>query len=191
MTLVTGGGLPLQHGHRTRRAGHHRQPSAGGANRAPPARPDSRSWRACRPGHVPAAYKVPAASMPSAASIQYTGGCLCGRRRAVPPPDWTSSGRHTPRTSISHGDRPTSSRSRAVRDQAGRPGNSIPGAVGKAVTGYSAFRLATTPEAPHICWQSGRCRPSPATAPPICSSYDRRGILSGRTLTCGGADGNW
>jgi hypothetical protein len=24
-------------------------------------------------------------------------------------------------------------------------------AVGKAVTGYSAFRLATTPEAPHIC----------------------------------------
>jgi hypothetical protein len=50
-------------------------------------------------------------------------------------------------------------------------------AVGKAVTGYSAFRLATTPEAPHICGNPGHCRPSPATAPPICSSYDRQGIL--------------
>jgi hypothetical protein len=63
-------------------------------------------------------------------------------------------------------------------------------AVGKVVTGYSAFRLATTPEGTAHLWQSGRCRPSPATAPPICSSYDRQGILSGRTLTCGGADGN-
>ncbi len=60
----------------------------------------------------------------------------------------------------------------------------------QAVTGYLAFRLATTPEGTALLWQSGRCRLSPATAPPICSSYDRQGILGGRTLTCGGADGS-
>jgi len=63
-------------------------------------------------------------------------------------------------------------------------------AVGKAVTGYSAFRLATTPEAPHICGNPavvGRLQRPLRLSVVVMTG---RACLSGRTLTCGGADGN-